>query len=125
MATSRNRASAIGAIAYTARGTVMRTLASLIVVCLVAATGVRPVAARDQPATLSAPRKVEKLPVRAVHTVVPRRTASDASALPAIVTVCVLAVVPPAASHAEPVVRRSVVVASVIPTRSARGPPVV
>jgi hypothetical protein len=103
---------------------VIRALVSLLVVCLVAATDVRPVSARTQLSTLSTPRKAEKLHVRPVYAAAPRRTASDAPALPAIAIVCALTLVPPAARPIGPLVRPLVAGTHALSTRSARGPPV-
>jgi hypothetical protein len=105
---------------------VIRALATLIVVCLVAATGARPVeAARDQRSALSAPHKVEKIHARAVHAAAPRRASAQAPELPAIVAVAALAFVPPAACPSGVLAEHRVWVVGAISTRSARGPPVV
>ena len=118
----------------------VRVLASLIVVCLVVATGVRSVvAAPAQRSTLTVARASEPLHARAVEAaahgrVVSRasgagpvsRTSGAAPELPAIVGAGGLAMVPRAACSTGPAARAPLIVVSrPISTCSARGPPVV
>jgi hypothetical protein len=118
----------------------VRVLASLIVVCLVAATGVRPVAVAPEPRpTLKVARGSERLHARLVESV--QRVVSPASGaarvaraagaagsheVPAVVDASGLALAPVGACSVGPTAREAVVVVSrVISTCSARGPPVV
>jgi hypothetical protein len=118
----------------------VRVLASLIVVCLVAATGVRPVvAAPAQRSTLTVARASERLHARAVESAAQGRVVSQASGagpvsrtsgaapeLPAIAGDGGLAIAPRAACSTGPAAREPLIVVSrPISTCSARGPPVV
>ena len=119
----------------------VRALASLIVVCLVAATGARPVvAAPAQRSTLTVARASERLHARAVEAAANGRVVSRASGaapvsrtsgaaspeLPAIVGAGGLAMAPRAACSTGPAARELLIVVSrPISTCSARGPPVV
>ena len=118
----------------------VRVLASLIVVCLVAATGVRPVAvAPEQRSTLKVARTSERLHARVVEAAARGRVVLQASGaapvsraagaaspeLPAIAAGG-SAMAPRAACSTGPSAREPVVVVSrPISTGSARGPPVV
>lgn len=119
----------------------VRVLASLIVVCLVAATGVRPVAvAPEQGSTLTVARPSERLHARVVEAAAAGRGVSQASGaapasratgaaspeLSAIVTGRGFAMAPRVACSTGSTAREPLVVVSrSISTCSARGPPVV
>ena len=124
---------------YSVGQLMVRVLASLIVVCLVAATGVRPTVAPEQGTTLKVARAGDRLHARVVEGT-PGRVVSHASGaarlsrapgaagpeLPAIAPASRLALAPPSATHTGPTAREPLVVVSrPIATRSARGPPVV
>jgi hypothetical protein len=125
---------------YSVGQLMVRVLASLIVVCLVAATGVRPAAvAPEQRSTLKVARAGERLHARVVEGV-PGRVVSQASGvgrlsrapgaarseLPAIAPSSRAAFAPSTARITGPSAREPLVVVShPISTRSARGPPVV
>jgi len=122
-------------------GTMVRALASLIVVCLVAATGVRPAAAApEQRSTLNVARTSERLHARVIEAASHGRVVSQTSGaarisrvpgtqspeLPAIAAASGLALTRPAACSVGPTAPGSQVVAvRPISTCSARGPPVV
>jgi hypothetical protein len=105
-----------------------RPLVALIVVCLVAATGVRPaVAAAGEPQALSAPHKIEKLHARVAHASPQRRAFPHGAAapeLPAVVVADKLAIPPPAARPSDRLPDARVVVVCMSATCSARGPPI-
>jgi hypothetical protein len=125
---------------YSVGQLMVRVLASLIVVCLVAATGVRPAAvAPEQRSTLKVARTGERLHARVVESA-PGRVVSHASGagrlsrapgaagpeLAAIAPASRAALGPPRARSTGPSAREPLVVAfRSISTRSARGPPVV
>lgn len=123
-----NTAGATHAMTYSVRGDMTRTLSTLIVVCLVAATSVRPVLAeRDQRSMLSAPHELAKLHARPSIHVAPRRVTSQDRdrELQAIVVECSLLFTPPAVARAGQVIGHPSAGLAAISTRSARGPPVV
>jgi hypothetical protein len=121
----------------------VRVLASLLVVCLVAATGVRPaVVAPEQRSTLKVARAGDRLHARIAEGA-PGRVASQASGasgagrqsrapgaagpeVPSLAPASRPTFAPPIARITGPSAREPLVVASrPISTRSARGPPVV
>jgi hypothetical protein len=121
---------------YSVRTLVMRVLASVIVVCLVVATGIHPVAAaQERQSTVEASRARVSLHARVVEVVGPGGTtsqssrrfrASGGSELPAILVGDPAALAPPALSSVDLIAGRSLVVRPRrLSTCSARGPPVV